>query len=395
VTHKTTSLFAQIIHHLIDLPTFERIIRAHRGEKHSKGFRCWDQFVAMLFLQLSGVTSLREIVGGLKSVAGKVSHLRLNKVHGHTTLAYANEHRPWEIYRDLFFSVLTRSQQTLRVGTSFRFKNKLLSMDSSLVSLCLSLFPWARYRQKKGGVKVHCLLDHDGYFPEFAHITDGKTSDSRIARLVLLKLHRLSAGSIIVFDRAYVDFKLFVGLCADSVFFVTRLKEGMNWRVIRHHPLPQHRNIVRDDEIAFEGVAAKVLGQLTFRIVAIYDETTGETMTFLTNNFNLGSTTIARIYKDRWQIEIFFKTLKQHLKIKTFVGVSENALHIQIWTAMIAVLAMKYLKALSTFGWSLSNLVAFLRLNLFTYRDLLAWLNQPFAEPPWEPSMQLAFEFRG
>lgn len=394
MTHKTTSLFAQIIHRMIDLPTFERIVATHGGEKHSKGFRCWDQLVAMLFLQLSGVTSLREIVGGLKSVAGKVLHLRLKKVHGHTTLAYANEHRPWEIYRDLFFTVLSRSQQTLRLGHSFRFKNKLVSMDSTLISLCLSLFPWAKYRQKKGGVKVHCLLDHDGYFPEFAHITDGKASDSRIARLVLLKLHRLSAGSIIVFDRAYVDFKLFAGLCADGVFFVTRLKEGMNWRVERHRPLPANRNIVRDDEIVFEGQAAiKDLGQQIFRIVEIIDEETGETMTFLTNNLDFGATTISKIYKDRWQIEIFFKTLKQHLKIKTFVGVSENALRIQIWTALITGLAMKYLKAISGFNWSLSNLVAFVRLNLFTYRDLVAWLNNPFVEPLWEPSMQVELVF--
>ena len=393
MTHKTTSLFAQIIHHLIDLPTFERIVRRHQGEKHSKGFSCWDQLVAMLFLHFSAVTSLREIVGGLRTAAGKVSHLRLKKVHGHSTLAYANEHRPWEIYQDLFFATLERCRSTLRTGQRLRFKNKLISMDSTTISLCLSLFQWAKFRQTKGGVKVHCLLDHDGYFPEFAHITEAKKSDSKIARLILSQLHRLPPASIIVFDRAYVDFTLFKNLSDDNVFFVTRLKEGMNWRVIRHREVPKNRGILRDDEIVFEGQAAAVLGQQTFRIVSILVEQTGEEMTFLTNNFSFGATTIAKIYKDRWNIEIFFKTLKQHLKVKTFVGETENALKIQIWTAMIAVLGMKYMKALSTYGWSLSNLVAFLRLNLFTYRDLLAWLNNPIAEPAWEPDMQISFDF--
>lgn len=393
VTRKATSLFAQIIHQLIDLPTFERIVRKHQGEKHSKGFRCWEQLVAMLFLHFSAVTSLREIVGGLRTTAGKVLHLRLKRVHGHTTLAYANEHRPWEIYQDLFFATLNRCQSTLRTGHKFRFKNKLISMDSTTISLCLNLFPWAKFRQKKGGVKVHCLLDHDGYFPEFAFVTDGKKSDSRTARMILGQVHRLPPGSIIVFDRAYVDFTLFNTLAADNVFFVTRLKEGMNWRVIHHREPPKNRGILRDDEIVFEGQAASRLGQQTFRLVSILVEETGEEMTFLTNNFALGATTIAKIYRNRWNIEIFFKTLKQHLKIKTFVGESENALKIQIWTAMISVLGMKYLKALSTYGWSLSNLVAFLRLNLFTYRDLTAWLNNPISEPAWVPDMQISMVF--
>jgi len=238
------------------------------------------------------------------------------------------------------------------------------------------------------------LLDHDGYFPVFVHVSTGKIADTRVAHAAALNPHLLPQGSIVVFDRGYIDFHLFATLCARGVYFVTRVKEGMQWIVTRHGDVPKNSHILRNDEIQFcSQKAKKILGQQTLRLVESVDPKTGASIVILTNHLLFGATTIARIYKDRWQIEIFFKTIKQHLKIKTFVGTSENALLIQIWTALIAILMVKYLKALSTAGLSLSNLVALLRLNLFSYRELSAWLRDPYLIPPEEPSAQVEINY--
>lgn len=223
-----------------------RIVRRHHGNKGSKGLRCADQLIAMLFLHLGKVTSLREIRDGLRSVAGKVLHLGMQKIPGHSTLAYSNAHRSWEMYRDLFFATLDRCRSTLTGGKRFRFKNRLLSMDATFIDLCLELFPWAHYRQTKGAVKIHMLLDHDGYFPVFADITDGKRHDSHAARQALSDPELLPADSIVVFDRGYLDFRLFAQLTSRGVFFVTRLKEGMNWRVVEHRAVPKNSGIMHD-----------------------------------------------------------------------------------------------------------------------------------------------------
>jgi len=343
----------------------------------------------MLFLQLGHLTSLREIVDGMKGLGGKLSHLRLPSAPKRSTLSYANTHRPWEIYRDLFYTMLGRLQSDLKDPRRFRFKNKLLSMDATVMDLCLSLFPWAQFRQTKGAVKVHLLLDHDGYFPVFAHITDGKTCDSRVCRNQIAMSEHLPEGRILVFDRAYIDFALFRTLLDRGVFFVTRLKKGMRWYVRKRNIAPRQGNIIRDDEIEFYSDTAKVLGQHRLRLVEWEDPQTGDRYQFLTNHLAFGATTIARIYKDRWQIETFFKTLKQNLKIKTFVGTSENALKTQIWTALITVLLLLWMKKRAAWAWSLSNLVAFLRLNLLTHRDLLQWLDDPIKAAPEGPEEQL------
>jgi hypothetical protein len=388
MTYKPTSLFTQIITQIIDAADFRRIVRAHNGDRHSKGLRCRDQLVAMLFLHLSKVTSLREITQGLRCAAGKVIHLGMSKIPGHSTLAYANAHRPWQMYRDLFYSVLGSCAPRLMGGKPFRFKNKLLSMDATFIDLCLSLFPWASFRQTKGAVKIHLLYNHDGYFPVFAHITDGKQSDSVVARQALAHPEVLPSGSIVVFDRGYIDFSLFAMLTQRNISFVTRLKKGMVWSVEYERPVPDHRHIVGDQDLFFSGKAAYRSGQHMLRRVEAVDPETGETVELLTNDWERGASTIAKIYRERWKIEIFFKTLKQHLKIKTFVGTSKNALLIQIWTALICVLALKLLQKLSTYTWSMSNLVTLVQLNLFSYRDLRAWLDHPLTEPPWEPDIQ-------
>lgn len=239
-------------------------------------------------------------------------------------------------------------------------------------------------KRAKGGVKVHVLLDHDDYMPSFALITKAKRHDRTVARRFNLK-----PGSIVVFDRAYNDYKLFSQWTENGIFFVTRQKENAVYQVVEDRAVPQNRAILADQIIRPTGPKAEEKCPHLLRRVVVWDRENQREIVLLTNHLEFGSSTIAAIYKDRWEIEIFFKTLKQHLKVKTFIGTSENALRIQIWTAFIALLLLKYLHHLSRFGWSMSNLATMLRLNLFTYRDLLQWLHDPFGNPPTPPVVQL------
>ncbi len=226
-------------------------------------------------------------------------------------------------------------------------------------------------------------MDHEGYLPVFAHITEGKTHEVNIAR----GLH-IPKGSIVAIDRGYIDYALFGRWTQDGVFFVTRQKDNADYIVIEEKPIPQNRNILKDQIIELSGFYSQQKCPYPLRRIEVWDEENRRTLVLLTNHLSFGSTTIAAIYKDRWQIEIFFKTIKQNLKIKTFVGTSPNALMIQIWTALIAILILKYLKFRSTFGWSLSNLVAMLRYNLFTYRNLWEWIHNPYEPPPIVPDVE-------
>ncbi len=375
----SSSLFSQLLS-LINRVEFQQLVIKHGTDKHSKGYSSWDQFVAMLFCQLAQAKSIREICGGLACCVGKMKHLGIKRAPKKSTLSYANAHRPWEMYQDLFYQVLTRCRIAAPGKHKFRFKNKLLSLDSSTISLCLSLFPWAKYRQTKGAVKLHLLLDHDGYLPEYAYISNGKKHDVTIARKV-----PLPPGSIIAMDRGYNDYKLFSDWTEQGIYFVTRLKDNAIYTVVENLRVPKNRNVLCDQHIKLTGTGAEEKCSHVLRRVVVLDKKHDREIILLTNHLKFGATTIANIYKDRWQIELFFKALKQNLKVKTFVGTSENALHIQIWTALITMLLIKYLQFLSKFAWSMSNLVAFLRWNLFTYRNLHDWINDPFRSPPLEP----------
>ena len=262
-------------------------------------------------------------------------------------------------------------------------KNKLLSLDSTTITLCLDLFPWAKFRRAKGGVKAHVLLDHDDYLPSYVLITEAKTSDVRVAQHL-----DLNPGSIVVMDRGYNDYKLFGKWTDRGVFFVTRLKENAVYEVVDTTMGPLPRNILADELIRFTGPKAiKDCPNLLRRVVA-WDKVNEKEIVLLTNHLEFGPTTIAAIYKDRWEIELFFKALKQNLKVKSFVGTSQNALLIQIWTALISMLLLKWLHHLSKANWSLSNLASMLRMNLFTYRDLNRWLENPFGTPPLVPEAE-------
>jgi hypothetical protein len=381
----TASLFSQLLGQF-PRTEFASLVKKHSAERGAKGFTCWTQFVSMLFCQVSRTDSLREICNGLACCLGKLTHLGILKAPNKSTLSYANEHRPAELFEDLFWVALQRFRDQGALGPKkhkFRFKNKLLSFDSTTISLCLSVFPWAKFRRAKGGVKAHVLLDHADYMPAFVHISEAKKHDSRA-----LALLHLNAGSIVAMDMAYNDYKQFARWTEAGIHFVTRMKDNAAYYPIEVLEVPKYRNILADELILLTGSGAQEKCPHTLRRIVVWDEEKQKELVLLTNHLDFGATTISAIYKARWQIELFFKALKQNLKIKTFVGTSENAIRIQIWTALIALLLLKWLHYLSKARWSLSNLASMLRLNLFTYRKLREWLDEPYNTPPTQPVPQ-------
>jgi hypothetical protein len=379
-------MFSQILK-LVPRIEFERMVRQTGAEHAAKGFSSWSQFVAMLFCQLGRAHSLREIEGGLKSCEGKLAHLGI-EAPARSSLSYANAHRPWELFQQVFYGLYETVAASVRAPRKFRFKHKLVSLDSTVIDLCLSMYDWAKFRRTKGAVKLHLVLDHDGYLPCFGIITEGSVHDVKVAQQI-----HFAPGTIVVDDRGYNDYRLFAKWTEAGVFFVTRMKDNAQFEVIEEREPPQNRRILRDQTIELSGAGAQEKCPHRLRRIEAVREDTGETLVFLTNHHGLGASTIAAIYKDRWAVELFFKALKQNLKIKTFVGTTANAVKTQIWTALISMLLLRYLQLSSRFGWSLSNLVALLRMNLFTHRDLMAWLNAPFATPPDPQPLQTTLAF--
>ena len=377
---KVASLFNQLLRE-ISRTEFEGLVRKHKAEHAAKGFNCWTQMVSMVFCQLAQTESLREICNGLQCSNSKLGHLGLKKAPARSTLCYANQNRPAALFEDLFWAALRRFRDYQQLGDrprKFRFKNKLLLMDSTTISLCLQMFPWAGFKKAKGAVKAHTVLDHDDYMPRFLLLTTGKTSDIRAAQQV-----SLPAQSIIVCDRAYLDFSNFARWDGQGAYFVCRSPGPPVYEVLEERQV-HSRNIVHDQIVRYTGRYSgryrKTLRRITVRTEG------NDPLILITNHLEFAPSTIANIYKERWQIEVFFKTIKQNLKIKTFVGTSENALRIQIWTALLTMVLLRWLHHLSKARWSLSNLVSLLRLNLFTYRDLKQWLNDPYETPPEFPT---------
>ena len=283
----------------------------------------------------------------------------------------------------MFHQLLVDCQKRLGVAKAsvkLGLPGKLLSLDATVIDLCAAVFDWAQFRTTKGAVKLHLLLDHDGYLPCYAVITEGKVHEIQVARK--LKLQR---GTMLVFDRGYTDYDWFQRLTEEGVHFVTRLKDNAGYLVVERRK-PNGEGIRSDEIIVLEKQAQSEEAPFLRRI-RYWDEANGRELVFLTNHLELPASTIAAIYKDRWQIELLFKALKHNLRIKTFVGTTANALKTQIWTALIALLAVKFLQLQAKFSWSLSRLIALLRQQLFVYRDLWRWLESPF-EPPVELTEQ-------
>ena len=383
------SIFSQVLK-LIPRTVFDSAVHKHLAERNAKGFSSWGQLVAMLFCQLGSVNSLRDITNGLSASEGKLRHLGLPSAPKRSTLAYANAHRPSALFEDLFYRVLetARSQaQQSGVRHKFRFKNKLLSIDATTIELCASVFDWAQFRRTKGAVKLHLMLDHDGLLPCYGVITDGKQHEITVTRQ-----WEFAPGTILVFDRGYTDYNWFERLTQQGVFFVTRLKTNADIIEVEDLAMPHRKGLVSDQIICMTQQAAENDEPPMMRRIEFFDEEQQRTLVFLTNNMKLAAATIAEVYKNRWQIELFFKALKQSCKVKTFVGTSANALKTQIWTALISMLLVKILHMRSSFDWHLSNFMVLLRQQLFVYRDLWKWIDDPFQAPEMPPpQLKLVF----
>jgi hypothetical protein len=380
------NLFSQIISKL-DRTCFKKIVLDKKTDKHQKGYSSWTHLVSMLFCQFAKSQSVRDISNGLRSATGNLNHLGIQRAPSKSTISYQNKNRDWTLFREYYYQLLSHlGQQAGFKQCKFRIKSKIFLLDSSTISLCLSLFDWAKYKTAKGAVKMHTLLDYDDNLPAYVNITDGKTADNKGAYDVpLLK------GSVIVADRFYNDFSLLNVWDSKGVFFVVRHKENIQFKTIKEKELPEnrHENILKDEIIELTGNVSKKKYPKRLRRVAIWNDENKQVIEVITNQMSWTANTISELYKSRWQIEIFFREIKQLLHIKSFIGTSENAVMIQIWTAMITILVLKVLKEISKYGWQLSNLVAFIRLNLFVKIDLQKWLDEPFDKPKPKPDIPI------
>lgn len=371
------TLFSQIISKL-DRSKFNKLVKVKQTDKHCKGYTSWTHLVSMLFCQFAKSQSVRDISNGLRSATGNLNHLGIDRAPSKSSISYQNKHRDHELFKEYYFQLLeSLGQHPKFKQVKFRIKSKIFLLDSTTISLCLSLFDWAKYKTAKGAVKMHTLLDFDGNLPAYVNITDGKTADNKGANdIPLLK------GSVIVADRFYNDFPLLNVWDSKGVFFVIRHKENLQFETLKENDLPEnrHQHILKDEIICLKNEASKSKYPGKLRRVSVWDDENKQVIELITNQFNWSPNTIGELYKSRWQVEIFFRDIKQLLHIKSFIGTSENAVMIQIWTALITILILKALKAQSQFGWYLSNLVAFIRLNLFVKIDLQLWLDKPFQE---------------
>lgn len=369
------NLFSQIINKL-DKSVFKKLVKFHQTDKHQKGFDSWSHLVSMLFCQFAKSQSIRDISNGLRSATGNLNHLGMQGSPSKSTLSYQNKNRSWELFRDYYYALQkSLGQQATKKRTHFKIKSKIFLLDATTISLCLSLFDWAKYKTKKGAVKMHTLLDYDGHLPAYVNITNGKTADNKGAYDI-----PLFKGSVIVADRFYNDFSLLNVWDSNEVRFVIRHKENLKFKSIKDLELPEnrHQHVLKDEIIELMGSKTKTLYPKNLRRVVLWDDKNQQTIELITNQMSWTANTITELYKARWQVEIFFRDIKQQLHIKSFIGTSQNAVMIQIWTALITILILKSLKMKAKYDWYLSNLVAFIRLNLFVKVDLQEWLDNPF-----------------
>ena len=338
---RRNTVFSQLMQ-LICHYRFKKCVDEYEGDKYTKRFSCWQQLIVLLFAQAKGLTSLRDIELCLTSHMKTWYHLGLKTV-AKSTLSDANNNRSADIFRGVFYSLLEKCRE-LSPQHGFKFHNPLFSFDSTLINVCLSLYPWATYRTKKGAFKLHTLLDHNGYLPSFLVISDGRTHDINVVKDESYGFPSLSPDSIILIDRAYIDFTWLYSLNRSKLFFVMKAKSNMNYSVLGQQDVPKNKGVVSDCLIALSGDATHEKYPAKLRLVTYFDQKTGEEHVFFTNNFKLAARTIADLYKSRWQIETFFKWIKQNLKIKSFLGTSKNAVMTQIWAAMIYYLLLSFIK---------------------------------------------------
>lgn len=355
----------------------------HVGQKLRSATR-WDQFVGMAMSQLSGRQSLRDIQSNLEAQQHKLYHLGAKPI-ARSTLARLNEVQPAELYKQVFARLLHRCK-SMQGNHKFRFKNPLYSLDASAIDLSLCVFPWAAHRDNTANIKLSVGLNHGTHIPEFVALSDGQEND-----MIEGRQFDFPKGSIVAFDKGYVDYHWFKLLTDKGVFFVTRLRAKAVYRVEERRYADSTKGILSDQVIQLSSAHAIKRGAPTLRRIGYRDAETGKFYEFLTNNFQLAAATIAAIYKDRWQVELFFKAIKQNLKIKAFVGTSRNAVLTQIWIAMITYLLLAFARHSAKSGWTVQRIMRVIQLNLFDRRRLK---NILMPDPPdhkkSEPQMKLA-----
>jgi hypothetical protein len=363
------TVFHQVLA-FINKNRFKGLVEKHQADRYVKSFKSWPHLVAMLFAQATGKDSLRELKEALNAQGPMLYHLGAKPI-ARSTLADANERRDAQLFQDLYMNLMAQFQN-LRPNHPFKFKNPLLTIDSTVIDLCLSLYPWAQYRKKKGAFKLHCRLNHEGYLPETVIVTEGKKHDIKLAGQLV---DDLLPDSIVSFDRGYNDYNFMYSLNKKNVYFVTRPKKDLGYQVIGQHSESKKKNVLSDEIIAIKKDRTRKKYPEPLRLVKVFDTKRNKIIAFITNNFKLAASTIAEIYKARWQIEIFFKWIKQRLKIKSFMGTSKNAVLIQIWAAIIYYLILSYIKAQCRYPKSIHLLAQILSVCLFhhvTLIDLLA-----------------------
>ena len=334
----------------------------------------------MLFCHFAKSTSVRDISNGLRSATGNLNHLGVSRAPSKSSLSYQNSRRDATLFKELYYGLLDRlGQQAKQKRVKLKIKVPVYLLDATVISLCLSVFDWATFRKSKGAVKMHTLLDYDGKLPTYVNITAGSVGDNKGAYNIPLQ-----KGAVIVADRYYNDFPMLNVWDSKEVNFVIRHKNNLVFDSLAEKELPENpaQHVLKDEIIELSNKVSKEKYPRKLRRVAVWDDENQQTIELLTKNFKWSAQTIADLYKARWEIEVFFRDIKQLLHIKTFIGTSENAVMIQIWTALITILMLKVLKNQAKYGWHLSNLVAFIRLNIFVKIDLQKWLDKPFEDPP-------------
>ena len=365
---QVTTIMAELLR-IFPRYEFEKLESKHNSNCYTKYFTGWQQLIVLLFSQIGSKDSLREIETSLNVHRAKWYHLGLKGIK-RSTLSDAMSNRPFEIYEGLFYKLLGKCK-SVTPKHKFRFKNPLYTLDSTVIDLCLSIFPWAVFRKRKGAIKLHYLYDHSGALPTFMVMTDGKHHDIRVAKTETKFDLALLPDSILSIDKAYIDYNWLSCLNKKGVSFVTRVKNNIDCSVIGQHKPIKNKNVVRDDIIALTGFYTQQKYPDRLRVVGYIDPKSGKSYEFLTNNFTLSAQTIADIYKSRWQIELFFKWIKQNLKIKSFLGTTPNAVMTQIWVAMCYYLLLVYIKYQAKFAHSITELSRMIKEILMERTNLI------------------------
>ena len=365
------TIFAQLADHLPH-KEFQKCVARYRGDANPRGFTCWDQYLAMAFAQLTYRESLRDIEACLGAMQGKLYHMGFRGRVARSTLADANDAHDWRIYAD-FAQVLIATARPLYAADPMgvELKQSLYALDSTTIDLCLSLFAWARFRKHKAAVKMHTLLDLRGNIPTFIHITDGKVADVNVLDEFLPE-----AGAFYVMDRGYIDFERLYRFTLESAFFVVRTKTNVLLQRRYSHPVDPATGVRSDQTVILTSINSASAYPEALRKVSFVEAETGKRLVFLTNNFSLPAATVAAIYKQRWQVELFFKWIKQHLRIKAFYGTSENAGKTQIWIAVSVYVLVAIVRKRLELKASLYQILQVLSLTLFEKTPMLRALQQ-------------------